>query len=104
MYYDSLALVEKEGKLGFVDLDGRVAIPIQFEEAYNFSQGYASVRLKGLWGYIDSRGFPHIPFMFQFASPFKSNRAEVFYRNNLITIALDGRCVKNCNGIKTFKN
>lgn len=103
VYHDSLALVELNGLHGYADLNGNIVIPIQFKEAYHFTQGRASALLDGGWGYIDTHGFPFLPFIFDLASPFKHGRAEIFLQGNRYTIDLDGRCVKNCNGIKSFR-
>ena len=103
MYYDSLALVEKDGKLGFVDLEGNIRIPFYFEEAYNFSQGLACVKYNGMWGYVDTRGKVFLPFIFDHASPYQWGRAEVVYNGNVSKVDLKGKCVKNCNGIIAWR-
>lgn len=104
MYYDSLALVEKDGKLGFVDLDGNLAVPFYFEEAYNFAEGLASVKYNGMWGYIDTKGDVFMPFIFDLASPYQWGRAEVVYMGNVSKVDRRGKCVKNCNGVIAWRN
>ncbi|MBQ9417602.1 MAG: WG repeat-containing protein [Bacteroidales bacterium] len=104
MYYDSLALVEKDGKLGFVDLEGHLSIPFYFEGAYHFSEGLACVKHKGAWGYIDTHGEVYIPFAFQYASPYEWGRAEVVYDGNVSHIDRRGKCVKNCKGIIAWRD
>lgn len=42
--------------LGFADTTGAVVIPAAYEEAFDFSEGYASVCVGGLWGHIDAQG------------------------------------------------
>ena len=96
-------LVRKGDLYGIIDTLGNTIIPIQFKEAYHFTQGRASVLLDSGWGYIDTRGFPFLPFVFDLVSPFKHGRAEIFLHGNRYTIDLEGRCVKNCNGIKSFR-
>ena len=44
------------GKLGYVDRDGRVAIPPRFDAASSFSGGMAAVGLDRKWGFIDRAG------------------------------------------------
>lgn len=102
-YYDSLALVEKNGKMGFVDLDGHFVVPLTLEGAYHFSQGLAAVRHGGFWGYINTKGDIYLPIVFNQASPFQSNRAEVNYQGHRLKIDTQGRCVVNCNGIISFR-
>ena len=103
VYHDSLALFEKDHRLGFIDLEGNIVIPPRFEEAYHFSQGLASVRFQGKWGYINTHGDPWLPFIFNIASPFENGRAEVYLGNRQYIIDLTGRCVHNCNGIISFR-
>jgi len=51
-----------QGKWGFVDVDGKVVIQHQYEEADCFYMGYSSVVLKGKMGLIDLNGNTIIPF------------------------------------------
>lgn len=102
-YYDNRALVEKDGKVGFVDLDGNLVIPLLFQQAYQFSQGLAAVRHNGLWGYIDTAGDLYMPCVFTLASPFRWGRAEVLYNGTVSKVDLRGRCVKNCNGVIAWR-
>ena len=103
VYHDSLALVERNGLLGFVDLDGHFVIPLRFKEAYHFSQGLAPVLFNGGWGYINTHGDIYLPFIFDIASPFRWGRAEVFFQGRQHKIDLQGRCLFNCNGIISFR-
>lgn len=103
MYYDSLALIEKDGKLGFVDLEGKLVIPFYFDEAYNFSEGLAAVKYNGMWGYVDTKGDVFMPFVFDFASPYQWGRAEVVYRGTVSKVDRRGKCVKNCNGVVAWR-
>lgn len=104
MYYDSLAMVEKDGKIGFVDLDGKLAIPFYFEEGYPFSEGLACVKHNGMWGYITTTGEVFMPFIFQHASPYRWGRAEVVYMGNVSRVDRRGKCVKNCKGVIAWRN
>ena len=56
------AVMNAEGKWGFVDRDGTLVIPYQFEEAKSFASNVAAVKDEnGLWGYIDMSGREVIP-------------------------------------------
>ena len=104
IYHDGLALVEKDGKLGFVDIDGKLVIPYYFDQAFHFTQGLACVRFNGMWGYIDTKGDVYMPFVFDYASPFEWGRAEVVYNGTVSNVDLRGKCVKNCNGVIAWRN
>lgn len=103
VYYDSLALVERDGLLGYVDLQGNIAIPLRFKEAYHFSQGLAPILFNGAWGYIDTHGDLYLPLIFDIASPFHWGRAEVYFQGRQMKIDLQGRCLSNCHGIISFR-
>jgi hypothetical protein len=45
-----------ENKFGFVNTDARLVIPAAFENAGDFHEGRARVRVQGAWQYIDTRG------------------------------------------------
>jgi hypothetical protein len=44
-----LAAVEKEGKRGYIDKKGRVAIDFQYDEAWPFYEGTAPVKVGKKW-------------------------------------------------------
>lgn len=104
MYYDSLALVEKDGKLGYVDLQGNLAIPFYFDEAYQFSEGLAPALFQGQWGYIDTHGDIFMPFIFDAAAPYSYGRAEVIYQGIARKVNRKGKCVRNCKGIIAWRD
>lgn len=104
VYRDSLAMVEKDRKLGFVDLDGNLVIPFYFENGFHFTQGYACMQFNGRWGYINTKGDIYIPFIFDHASPFSWGRAEVIYNGTVSNMDLRGKCVKNCNGVIAWRD
>lgn len=53
---DGRLAVEKNGKWGFIDRQGRLVIPADFEDTKGFSDGKAAVKLDGFWGVIDTSG------------------------------------------------
>lgn len=101
---DSLALIEKDGLLGYIDLQGNPVTPLIFDQAYQFSEGLASVSYQGAWGYIDTHGDLYLPLLFNAASPFRYGRAEVIFQGNIMNIDRSGKCVKGCNGIISFRD
>lgn len=104
IYHDGLALIEKDHRYGYCDMDGRPVIWPCFEGAYQFSEGLAPVKL-GAWGYIDTTGEFFIHPVFDVASPFEWGRSEVMYQGQVHKMNRDGRCVKNCkNAPKSWRN
>lgn len=51
-----LVAVKVNGKWGFMDSKGNMAIKAIFEEAHNFTEGLAPVLNNGKWGYINTNG------------------------------------------------
>jgi hypothetical protein len=53
---DGLAPTGLNGKWGYINTKGQVAIPFTFDGAEDFHEGLASVSVKGNYGYIDEKG------------------------------------------------
>lgn len=65
-FKDGLAKVQNsEGLFGYIDKTGAVAIPLQYEDSGNFSEGYAWVRKDGKEGLIDTKGNIVIPIEYE---------------------------------------
>lgn len=48
-------------KLGYIDTMGTLVIPPKYDNADNFSEGLAAVKINNKWGYIDKTGAMVIP-------------------------------------------
>lgn len=72
-----ISLQNEKYKAGFIDSTGKLVIPLQFDEAYNFKEGLAAVRLGNKWGYIDKTGRFVITPQFLKASDFSEALASV---------------------------
>lgn len=73
----SLFPVVQDGKWGFIDSSGDLAIAPGFERAWPFYDGLALVRSDGLYGYIDRAGHVVIPPRFTDAWYFSGGLAPV---------------------------
>ncbi len=81
-FSDGLAMVRKgdfeTGKYGFIDKTGEVVVPLEYDDAQNFSEGLAVVEKDGKWGYIDKTGKVVVPLgEYDYAYPFSEGLAEV---------------------------
>jgi hypothetical protein len=65
------------GKAGFMDRAGKMVIQPQFDDAQDFSEGLAAVRVGNRSGYIDKTGKLAITPQFDFAGIFQHQRAAV---------------------------
>jgi hypothetical protein len=69
--------VQDAGYHGFIDLFGEIVVPLNYENASNFSEGLAAVRVNNKWGYIDALGRIVIHPQFMGAEPFRHGIARV---------------------------
>ena len=67
--------VTKDGKNGYLDLQGRVAIPLVYDGGRRFSNGVAAVKKGDKWGYVDPAGRTVIPLEFDEAGEFGNGLA-----------------------------
>lgn len=56
VYAQEFARVRDNGKFGFIDTSGAVVVPLQFEKAGDFSNGYAAAFKEDKWGFINTSG------------------------------------------------
>ena len=93
-----LAKVRKDGKWGYIDTQGKVIIPFQYDFAWKFSNGLAMVRKSRKNGYINKKGEVIIPFKVEHVSSFNNELAKVRnnYNNKYGFIDITGKIVIPC--------
>ena len=64
-------------KWGFVDRRGRMVIRPQFDYAWQFYEGLASVQFDNLWGAVDKSGRLVVPLRYSKVGIFHGGLAEV---------------------------
>lgn len=72
-----LAKVSKDGKIGYVTSDGKLVVPLEYDEAITFSEGLAAVRKNTKWGYLDSTGKVVMEPKYEDAASFHEGMAAV---------------------------
>ena len=55
-FSEGLIAIRRDRKLGYMDLDGNIAIEPRFDQGGQFSEGLAAVQLEGRWMFIDKSG------------------------------------------------
>jgi WG containing repeat len=65
----------RDRKSGYLDLQGKVVIPIVYDEVLSFSEGLAAVERDNKWGYVDHDGRTVIPFTLDEAGQFGNGLA-----------------------------
>lgn len=78
-------------KEGYMDLQGNILIPAQYQRAYPFSEGKAVVMTtKGLYGYIDKKGKTFIRPRFSYAQPYFQHIAYADGQGKTTYLGADG--------------
>ncbi len=114
-FSEGLVPIETKSKWGFVDKTGKLAIAAQFEDADNFSEGLAPIKIGGetiwcppdatgsrlgftmRWGYIDRAGKLVIPPQFESAAPFSEGLAAIHNCDQAYFIDKTGKTVISGN-------
>lgn len=84
------------GKWGFVDQQGNIVVPFQYDWVWPFSEGLAAVKLKNKWGYINQRNETVTPFQYSDAGSFKEGLARVEMNDKFGYIDKYGKTVTPC--------
>ncbi len=100
-YCDGLQLVRQKGKAlsepqyGYLDEQGELAIPIEFEFARSFSEGYAVIRSDQKTSYINTQGEPAFKQSFLMGTDFEHGVARVrdIVSNMFGVIGTDGEYI-----------
>jgi Caspase domain/WG containing repeat len=56
-FSEGLAAVRQFGKWGFINPNGMVVIPFDYDQVTRFSEGFAAVQQNGHWHYINKAGY-----------------------------------------------
>ena len=115
-FSEGLVPIETKGKWGFVDRAGKLVVAPQFEDAGDFSEGLAPVKVKSeettwcppdpsgsrsgftmKWGYIDKTGKLVIAAQFESAAPFSEGLAVIHNCEQAFFIDKTGKTVISGN-------
>ncbi|WP_017656110.1 WG repeat-containing protein [Fortiea contorta] len=100
-FVSGLAVINVNGKYGYIDKTGKIVIPPQFDQAKAFSEGLAAVELRenGIsnWGYIDLTGKTIITPQFYAANNFSEGLAQIHSSASRGYIDKTGKLIINAN-------
>lgn len=89
---EGLIDVCRTGKCGFIDVQGKPAVPLQFKYVDNFQEGLAAVTPDGnKYGFIDHAGKLAIPAHFDSLGPNKEHFSAGPFVNGIAPAGCDGR-------------
>jgi len=83
----------KDDLFGFMDEDGRVVVPVGFEEVNDFHEGLAAVMKNERYGVINTNGEVAVEFVYDLISDFQSGRAIVKVGSKFGVIDRNGKKV-----------
>lgn len=90
-FSEGFAAVCTQGRWGFIDRQGELAVPMEFTECGSFSEGLAPVRLGAKWGFVDLLMRLTIPPRFESVSGFRQGLALFRRRGKYGFIDSSGR-------------
>jgi hypothetical protein len=78
-FSDGMIAIRRDRKVGYMDIDGNIAIEPQFDQGGAFSEGLAAVESGGHWMFVDKSGTAtaHLPEDVIFAEPISDGLALV---------------------------
>jgi len=76
-FYDGLAQVHKNGKMGYINKSGELVIPCIYDITYEFNEGVAIVQNNRKVGAIDKKGNIIIPIIYDNMFYYKNNAFKV---------------------------
>lgn len=74
---EGMYMVTNDEKVGFVNSKNELVIPIEYENARQFSEGYAAIMKNEKYGYVDSLGNLTVQHKYAFAGNFSEGLADV---------------------------
>ncbi|WP_439879779.1 WG repeat-containing protein [Pontibacter sp. MBLB2868] len=89
---DGVAVVHDEGrKYGYMDRTGKLIIPILYEAAFDFENGFAAAKLNSKVGLINKQNEIIIPFLHQSLQVYPDDKIVLAYKDGKMgVLGLDG--------------
>ena len=89
--HEGLATYTQKGRFGYVDKNGKLVIPIQYDSAEPFAHGRAIVSKRGSYGIINKRGKAVVPLFYDYAEGYQEGWAQVFQGRTVAFIDYNGK-------------
>ncbi|MBS1493542.1 MAG: WG repeat-containing protein [Bacteroidetes bacterium] len=90
-YGNSLIRIFSEGKVGYIDTTGKVAIKPVFANAYDFYDGPAAARISGKYGFINTKGVYVVQPKYDYAESFRNGTALIYKDSTAGFLFADGK-------------
>lgn len=92
-FCEDLAAVKFDEKWGFINLNGELVIPFEYDEIQNFQNNLAGVKKSNKWGFINKKGQLIIPLKYEEVASFHEGLAAVKLNNKWGYINTSGNSV-----------
>jgi WG containing repeat len=100
-----IAVVNKDEKVGVMDVKGKIIVPMEYTRISFFSNGLASVSKNGKYGYINKNGKVAIELKYDQAGDFENGFAPVMLNEKELTLDKTGKIVPNqTKGVATAQS
>ncbi|MFC0035951.1 WG repeat-containing protein [Cardiobacterium valvarum] len=76
-YSEGMAAVEKNGRWGFIDQQGREIVKPQYQDVLPYGESRAAVKKDGHWGFVNKRGKETVKPQYDNVWSYKDGRATV---------------------------
>lgn len=93
-YVNGFARVLSNNHFSFIDKNGKLIAPLQFEDARNFTNKRAAVKKGDKWGFIGEDGKLLIPYQYEIAFDFTESVTPVFANKKWSLINVNGIAIK----------
>lgn len=85
--------INEQGKYGYIDREGNIAISARFDSAGLFKEGFARVKVGELWGFVNAVGKLAIAPSYEHASDFREGAARVMRDRKFGFVDRNGRII-----------
>lgn len=91
LFSEGVVGVCKDKKCGFVDENGKILIPFEYEHVEKFSNNIANVKKDGRWGFINKENKVIIPFKYQQTWHFENDVIGIKHNNKWSIVNKKGK-------------
>lgn len=95
-FSEGMAVVKKDGKRGFINTKGELAIPCQYDYVGSFSESWANVKKDDKWGFVNTNGELVIPCQYDGTGSFSGGMARVEQDDKEGFININGELIVQC--------
>ncbi len=91
--YPVASIAADGGKWGYINENLVLSVALAYDNALDFSEGFAAVKKGGKWGYINAKGETVIPFEYDSLSTLDNSARDVVFsvKNGMVPVMKNGK-------------